>query len=206
MQLKSRFQIAASLRRPSWSGANGHEWMMAWTFSTWNCVTPCSALPESRRDPRSTHQVPGRITRGQTSICHRRSSWRYWMHIIHVFPLRWGFVGSRPLFDAGGHFRFTGQHLGRVLAISLHFGGAGIAGEPGSCLWLFCFVKPNERNVCVSADVRNMTGAAIKTSLDRGPVMHPLADSCGANGGFFDYWLHLDFVSYDIWKHERLMS
>lgn len=68
VRLKSRSQIAASMRRPSWSWANGREWTMGWTSSTRNCAAACSALPENRHDPQSTHQVPVHITAGHCDL------------------------------------------------------------------------------------------------------------------------------------------
>lgn len=58
--------------------------------------------------------------------------------------------------------------------------GPGMVTEPGSCSWLFCFVKASERNVCVfvfwkATDVIGALECDSRSGSDftpRGPVSH----------------------------------
>lgn len=134
----------------------------------------CDAVfSPSWHHPQSTHQVPGHISKGQTSICHRSSSWIYRMHILGVFPLSSSPLVRREQTHSLQDIWVVFQSPNHLVLLR----GAGIVGEWGSCLWLFCFVKPNQRNVCASAvwkaaDVISVTAGAIMASLDGGAVIH----------------------------------
>lgn len=64
----------------------------------------------SWHDPQSTRQVPGHISKGQTSIFHRSSSWKYRIHII---SFETGVRRKPPPCSAWAD-SFASRHLGCV--------------------------------------------------------------------------------------------